>query len=753
MMTDTLRRRVSAFWPGGELPLLAGLAVRSYLAHGFEMQLFVYRPCSNVPEGTVLRDASGVIPESLAFSHDKAGWEPFSNWFRNTLLAREGGLWTELDVVSLNRDDIPELPWFPEREPRVYGTGLIGFPPGHPVMECLRQFSEDPAAVMPWDGLRETESKKQFARDYPDVFQRRKIAPPSSYGDSVFTAAIVHGSLERYSSPASSVYPIHESSWLNCYNGWLHLQSSELRDSRAVCLWGTRLAAAPDVLENVDKNSIVGQLLDTYLPSSPATEVERKKVDLLIGICSCCKARDRRQAVRDTWLKHSVNGIKSVFFVGHRTPLEDEKEDTVTLWASDTYARLPEKVLEFFRYALEHYDFKWLFKCDDDSYVALDRLKGLIDGEAELIGDTSLEGRGAPSGGAGYCLSRRMVEKIVSEQNIPPTGPEDIIFGELALKLGAVPKSTSLLCMHSGRYPLPDNEQVSSHWCKPLQLHALEHFYHCRPLAVYKARHVSWTDEIEVYEGGFFRRRGTGCSGQLSHKGNGIFGLGWFHWNEELLVRTGSNLYTGDKLALEADSGEEDIACLIAPDFAAHATDVQPLCIRIGDESRKMEGWVHLGLLNNDIKHPVPLPDACVDAYYLEHVLECVSFRDALGFFHEAWRTLKPGGIMRIAVADISRIMDYAGMIVPELSGQLQDGQPSVMSLLVWMEDKLEHRSFWTRELLEVCLKSVGYDVAVREAGQSSHHLLSGLEPPQSIFTSTLPSIETVCLEIVKPSI
>ena len=42
-------------------------------------------------------------------------------------------------------------------------------------------------------------------------------------------------------------------------------------------------------------------------------------------------------------------------------------------------------VMAFYQYALEHYDFDWLFKCDDDTWLALDRLESLCDGRYDLV--------------------------------------------------------------------------------------------------------------------------------------------------------------------------------------------------------------------------------------------------------------------------------------------------------------------------------------------------------------------------------
>ncbi|KAA2370664.1 hypothetical protein F2Y07_14450, partial [Alistipes shahii] len=139
----------------------------------------------------------------------------------------------------------------------------------------------------------------------------------------------------------------------------------------------------------------------------------KKQVKILVGICSCQRMKEKRDAVRETWLEHPADGIECVFFVGGKEGLEEERGDTVVLDTADGYDELPGKVKSFFRYALENYDFEWLFKCDDDTYVDLSRLESVVDDEYDLIGDVMVSTRHSPSGGAGYFLKRSMVEKLV----------------------------------------------------------------------------------------------------------------------------------------------------------------------------------------------------------------------------------------------------------------------------------------------------------------------------------------------------
>ena len=55
----------------------------------------------------------------------------------------------------------------------------------------------------------------------------------------------------------------------------------------------------------------------------------KKQVKILVGICSCQRMKEKRDAVRETWLRHPADGIECVFFVGGKEGVEEERRDTV----------------------------------------------------------------------------------------------------------------------------------------------------------------------------------------------------------------------------------------------------------------------------------------------------------------------------------------------------------------------------------------------------------------------------------------
>lgn len=66
--------------------------------------------------------------------------------------------------------------------------------------------------------------------------------------------------------------------------------------------------------------------------------------------------------------------------------------------------------------------------------------------------------------------------------------------------------------------------------------------------------------------------------------------------------------------------------------------------------------WRNLGP-EHDIRKRLKFEDNSANAILAEHVIEHVPFLQALGFFREALRVLKPGGVLRVAFPDIGRFL------------------------------------------------------------------------------------------------
>ena len=133
---------------------------------------------------------------------------------------------------------------------------------------------------------------------------------------------------------------------------------------------------------------------------------------------SCHKYAFKRAGCRSTWLKHLVPGMEYFFMVGRGA--EPVESDVVKLDADDGYGALHKQHATQV-YAVTHYDFDWLFRVDDDTFVVPSRLpillfdfeqyhRNSLRPKVEMIGSDWLPDHTWGSGGGGLLFSRRVVE-------------------------------------------------------------------------------------------------------------------------------------------------------------------------------------------------------------------------------------------------------------------------------------------------------------------------------------------------------
>jgi predicted O-methyltransferase YrrM len=265
----------------------------------------------------------------------------------------------------------------------------------------------------------------------------------------------------------------------------------------------------------------------------------RPRLRILIGICSAHRYPDRRQAVRETWLGQLPPDVAALFFIGAGGPCNEP--GVVALPVSDDYQQLSAKVHCFYRYALEHYEFDYLFKCDDDTYVHAERLSKLPRPDVDLLGSNELEREGFASGGAGYLLSRNMVEHLVREP-VAARPDEDVLFSRRALASALRVASTSSLQGFGDHWPEPGNEIVTAHWCGPFEMRRIHAGLTGMPpgplLLTLQAQHQAWSGTLRLYSDGSFWSRGPASpnGSWLAVDAGQTLVLNWYHWPAELLA-------------------------------------------------------------------------------------------------------------------------------------------------------------------------------------------------------------------------
>jgi hypothetical protein len=206
---------------------------------------------------------------------------------------------------------------------------------------------------------------------------------------------------------------------------------------------------------------------------------------LIIVILSCEKCIDRRNAIRETWLKNC--DIEAYFLIGRPGKPAELLGDTIYVDCEDTYIAHTYKMIAFYEYAHKYLDFDYIFKCDDDTYVDIETLLKLPYDQYHYLGFLRYSfseqndkfgkwrkyhykavepHRRTPYlgkvigpwafGGSGYFLSNDAIKCIINDdkQLMKDELFEDKMIGDMMIRHGIVAENTFLLVDHIN--PLED---------------------------------------------------------------------------------------------------------------------------------------------------------------------------------------------------------------------------------------------------------------------------------------------------------
>ena len=139
-----------------------------------------------------------------------------------------------------------------------------------------------------------------------------------------------------------------------------------------------------------------------------------------------------------------------------------------------------------------------------------------------------------------------------------------------------------------------------------------------------------------------------------------------------------------------------------------------------------------------DIRYPLPFKNERWRGIYAHHILEHITQPDAMRFFREAHRTLKPGGILRIVVPDAEKALRLYGspaqlydILPPGHRDEIEPRTAMMMINFVFYCNKYNaHLSAWDFETMALCLQRVGFASVTRaEFGISADPHLSNIDP------------------------
>lgn len=173
-----------------------------------------------------------------------------------------------------------------------------------------------------------------------------------------------------------------------------------------------------------------------------------------------------------------------------------------------------------------------------------------------------------------------------------------------------------------------------------------------------------------------------------------------------------------------------------------------PVKLNFGCGTNRLNGWENYDA-ELDITAALPFDNASADFILAEHVVEHVTYEQALAFFRECRRVLKPGGVVRIAVPSIEQVWrqgtaEYFRWVKQRGWAPTSDARGAIDALL----HQHGHQAPWTGGLLEVSLYMAGFDhVMRRDPGLSDHAELRRVEGHGHVIGADFNAIETVVCE------
>ena len=172
--------------------------------------------------------------------------------------------------------------------------------------------------------------------------------------------------------------------------------------------------------------------------------------------------------------------------------------------------------------------------------------------------------------------------------------------------------------------------------------------------------------------------------------------------------------------------------------------------INLGCGGNLLHGWENHDI-DIDISNPLPFPDNHADYMFAEHCVEHITHPQALRFFMECHRVLRPEGVLRIAVPSIEYVYEYATEQYLQflIKHGWSDGtkESAVRSIIL----NHEHQSAWTKKTLEIFLNVSGFkNVLPVDVGVSAHKELNGVEGHGKVIGEMNNAIETVVCEGTK---
>lgn len=178
--------------------------------------------------------------------------------------------------------------------------------------------------------------------------------------------------------------------------------------------------------------------------------------------------------------------------------------------------------------------------------------------------------------------------------------------------------------------------------------------------------------------------------------------------------------------------------------------------LHLGCGGNILPGWQNYDA-DVDITKPLPFTDNHADAIFIEHCVEHVTSPDAMRFFEECLRVLKPGGVLRVSVPSTTKIMNYGTQAYADFCHQKGfTAYPTIRAAARAIVYHHGHMSAWTEDLLYAFLWAAGFGGVIASAVDGSWDKrmeTAGNKSPNShwkVIGREFNDLETITCEATK---
>ncbi len=199
----------------------------------------------------------------------------------------------------------------------------------------------------------------------------------------------------------------------------------------------------------------------------------------------------------------------------------------------------------------------------------------------------------------------------------------------------------------------------------------------------------------------------------------------------------------------------------------AYLSGPGPHALQLGCGWNPRPGWLNTdrdpreGIVALDVTRRFPLPDACLDYVYSEHMIEHTPFEAGQHMLHECFRVLRSRGVVRTTTPSISFLIrlclhdrtQLEDRYVAWSAASLVPPAPAPLAAFVFNNfvRNWGHQFIYDRPSLSLALMRAGFvDITECRVRESRHPMLRGLEDVARLPPDFL-ELESMVLEASKP--